>query len=145
MKYTSYLIFVIIIAYSCNSNKNNEANLMKDEISKETMDWIEKEGEKRQQVMRDYPNLFKSISATLFKHDPIGINFGENIDEYDPEAGSIIPRLKASNTVDDVQTIVHEEFIRWFGIETAGGRDKYHRIAVDIWELWKKYKEEKSG
>jgi len=36
------------------------------------------------------PALFAAITAVLFRHDPIGINFEINTDEYDPEAGTIL-------------------------------------------------------
>ena len=42
-----------------------------------------------------YGSLFDSITALLFRHDPIGINFEDNTDEYEPEARTILPRLKA--------------------------------------------------
>lgn len=84
----------------------------------------------------EYGNLVYSISGILLTHDPIGINFGFNTDEYDPETGTILPRLKTCRSAEDVTTVVHEEFQQWFGSDTAGSRDKYNLIAAEIWELW---------
>jgi len=35
--------------------------------------------------------------------------------------------------------VVHEEFVRWFGVETAGPVSKYWPIGFEIWELWKQH------
>ena len=94
------------------------------------------EGENKR-LKAKYGSLFDSITALLFRHDPIGINFEDNTDEYEPEARTILPRLKACHRAEDVLTVVHEEFVRWFEVETAGPREKYQEIADDIWLLWK--------
>jgi hypothetical protein len=57
------------------------------------------------------------VSAVLFEIDPMGINFESNTDEYEPEAGTIIPRLGQASTVQDVEALIHEEFCHWFGAE----------------------------
>lgn len=59
--------------------------------------------------------LFDEVSAALFAADPVGINFGDNTDEYDPQTGTILPRLRGAHSADDVQVLVYEEFCRWFG------------------------------
>jgi hypothetical protein len=68
--------------------------------------------EERAALSRSYKDLLDEVSAILFRHDPIGINFEDNTDEYDSEAGTILPRLKVGMTVGEVQRVVHEEFIR---------------------------------
>jgi len=72
------------------------------------------------------------ISAIIFRHDPIGINFEENTNEYEPEAGTILTRLRSDMSVREATGIVHEEFIRWFGREDAGSREKYSALAAEI-------------
>ena len=73
----------------------------------------------------------------LFEADPIGINFGDNTDEYEPETGTILPKLARAKSVDDVQTIVHEEFCRWFDEVDVGARENYKEVSVKIWEAWR--------
>jgi hypothetical protein len=89
-------------------------------------------------VRREFGGLFQEASSILFKHDPIGINFEENTDEYDPEAGTILPRLSGCGSALEVQQIVFEEFCRWFGRETAGDETRYGTIAEELWALWSK-------
>ncbi|MBC3767461.1 hypothetical protein H8B19_16405 [Neptunicella marina] len=72
----------------------------------------------------------------MFKHDPIGINFEDNTDEYDPEAGTVIPRLPSCKSADDVVTVLHEEFNYWFGADTAGNRSRYKELGTEIWSIW---------
>jgi hypothetical protein len=90
----------------------------------------------RDAIKREYGTLFASISDALFEADPIGINFDDNTDEYEPEAGTIIPRLGSAKSAEDVQAIVYEEFCGWFDPKTAGPREKYASVSAKIWDLW---------
>lgn len=90
----------------------------------------------RKSVRRQNPELFEAVSSLMFQHDAIGINFTTNTDEYEPEAGTVIPRLASCSSVDDVMTVLHEEFVRWFGSEIAGELQRYSELANDIWALW---------
>ncbi|MFJ8916848.1 hypothetical protein [Amycolatopsis sp. NPDC102389] len=45
--------------------------------------------EVRRRLVADRRDLVASIEVLLFRHDPIGINFEYNTDEYQPEAESI--------------------------------------------------------
>lgn len=102
---------------------------------------IKKLEDQRRSLSRSYRDLMDEISAVLFKHDPIGINFEENTDEYDPEAGTIVPRLKHGMTLDQVERIVWEEFVRWFESETAGPQNRYRDIAADILLIYSRWSE----
>jgi hypothetical protein len=92
--------------------------------------------EDRRRLRSEYEDLFDKVAALLFRFDPIGINFDDNQGEYEPEAGTILPRLNACKSPDDAFTAVHEEFARWFGADTAGPRERYAPIASEIWQLW---------
>jgi hypothetical protein len=87
----------------------------------------------RKALRREYGELYDRLSRLLFKWDPIGINFEENTDEYEPEVGTILPRLRSCATADDVQKVVHDEFCRWFDADQAGPLESYERIGRDIW------------
>jgi hypothetical protein len=91
---------------------------------------------KREQLKKQYGSLFDTVAGLLFEDDPMGINFNDNTDEYDPETGAILPRLTGAKSARDVQTIVHEEFCQWFDPDGAGSRDAYREVSVKIWEAW---------
>jgi hypothetical protein len=91
---------------------------------------------RRSYVKRRYANLFDEASALLFRHDPIGINLEDNTDEYDPEVGTILPRLSRCHSSADARKVVFEEFCKWFGPETAGDEMRYDAIAAELWLLW---------
>ena len=97
--------------------------------------------DKRSKLKYRYKALYSTVEAILFYHDPIRINFGFNTDEYDPEVGTILPRLKNANSERDVVDIVHEEFVRWFGTKLAGDKEQlvYRHIASDVWQAWLKF------
>lgn len=99
---------------------------------------LEQERVARQHVRTTDPEFFGAVSKLMFEHDPISINFGENTDEYEAEAGTVLPRLSSCASADDVTTVVHEEFLRWFGKDTAGERRRYTSLGKDIWVLWKR-------
>jgi hypothetical protein len=90
----------------------------------------------RDAIKRQYGTLFAAISDALFQADPVGINFDDNTDEYEPEAGTIIPRLGSAKSAEDVQAIVYDEFCRWFSPLDAGPTEKYASVSARIWELW---------
>lgn len=83
------------------------------------------------------------MAAILFRHDPIGINFEQNTDEYEPEVGTLLPRLSQALSPEDVQTLLHEEFVRWFDADIAGPKAKYAPIADEIWNLWQRHVEQR--
>lgn len=85
-------------------------------------------------MKRRYGVAYRRLNDILFSEDPIGINFKENTDEYEPEVGTILPRLRDCRSKDDVERIVHEEFVRWFDVLTAGPRAKYQQIAQRVWD-----------
>jgi len=88
----------------------------------------------------EYGELFDATAELLFRHDPISISFDNpNTDEYEPEVGTILPRLGACNSADDVLKVVHEEFVRWFEKDTAGPPERYAKIASELWQLWQEH------
>lgn len=93
----------------------------------------------RQRLKHKYGELYDEVQEILFRNDPIGINFGINTDEYEPEVGTILPRLKEAHSPEDLQNIIHQEFIRWFGADIAGSKTEYTTIAQEIWDAYKKH------
>jgi hypothetical protein len=95
--------------------------------------------EHRRGLRAEYGALYDSIAALLFRHDPIGVNFDDNTDEYEPEVDTILPRMRGCYSSDDVLRVVHEEFVSWFDSSTAGSPERYERIASEIWQLWQSH------
>jgi hypothetical protein len=96
--------------------------------------------EKRKAIRLQYGKLFDALSKLLFELDPISINFETNTDEYEPEVGTIIPRLTHAESEADVREIVHEEFCKWFDSKTAGPIENYDAIAPRICMEWQRHK-----
>ena len=87
-----------------------------------------------EEMRRLYSVAFERLSSILLIEDPVGINLVENIDEYAPEVGTILPRLRDCRSEDDVRRVVHEEFAKWFGTSTAGPTEKYQAVAKRVWQ-----------
>ncbi len=96
--------------------------------------------QERRRLRMAYGELDGDAAALLFRHDPIGINFDTNPDEYEPEVGTILPKLRICESASDVLQVVHEEFVRWFGPITAGPKERYVEISAEIWQLWQSYR-----
>jgi len=95
--------------------------------------------QERRQLREKYRNLYDATIALLFRHDPVGINFEHNTDEYEPEAGTILPKLQDCRSADDCRQVVYSEFVRWFA-NSAGSKEHYEPIANELWELWENYR-----
>ena len=52
----------------------------------------------RQAIRREYGELYDRVPQMFFEADPIGINFGDNADEYEPEVDTILPRAMVHGT-----------------------------------------------
>jgi hypothetical protein len=104
-----------------------------------TPDEVRLHRERRKKLSASYQQLLNEISSILFRHDPIGINFEDNTDEYDAEAGTILTRLRRDFSAEQTTTMVHEEFVRWFEPETAGPRERYATVAAEILTAYQKW------
>ena len=105
------------------------------EFPPEVAERIDRARAARREVQEKDPIFFAAVSGAMFEHDPIGINFEDNTDEYDAEAGTVIPRLQSCLSAEDVALVLHEEFQAWFGSETAGEIAAYRALAARIWLL----------
>lgn len=85
----------------------------------------------------EYGKLFDQVTEILFRHDPIGLDFEDNTDEYQPEARTILPRLRTCHSSDDVVTVAFEEFQKWFHPHGVGDKERYRALGKEIWNVWK--------
>jgi len=99
--------------------------------------------EGRRRLRAEYGELFDEIAALLFQHDPIGINYDHNTDEYEVETETILPRLSGCRSADDVLQVVHEEFVRWFDTVIAGPRERYAEVSREIWRIFQQYRRDR--
>ena len=87
-----------------------------------------------------YGALYTKVSRLLREADPIRlIAIGAPGEEYDIEVRTILPRLHDAKSPDDVQRIVHEEFVHWFTAEIAGSVEQYADVCKNIWEARNKF------
>ena len=97
-----------------------------------------KRRQERERLRHAQPQLFAELAAVLAEHDPVGlVSIGAPRDEYDPEVGTILPRLQAATDSADVQRILVEEFDSWFGVDTPKlSAAKFADVAEDVWAVW---------
>jgi hypothetical protein len=70
--------------------------------------------------------LVAAVERAIDDADPIGLlEGGAGADEYGPEIGTIVPRVMKPQSVEEVTTVLHEEFLRWVGDDIAGPRHAY--------------------
>ena len=93
--------------------------------------------DRQKSLKKVYGELYVQVSRLVREADPIGlIAIGTPKDEYDIEVGTILPRLREATSARDVQRIVHEEFVHWFGTEIAGPPEIYATVSEEIWKTW---------
>jgi len=100
------------------------------------MEWVKEEIRKRKVLQEENPELFAEVAEILLKHDLIKIDYEVNPDEYEPEAGTIIPRLPDCSNAIEARKVIHAELVKWFDDELAGKEDDYTDLASDIWQAW---------
>jgi hypothetical protein len=128
-------LLVLLANPGCSEPKHmTSSDDQRDWLDDRPANWIENARLSREKLRVEHADLFASVSAILFECDPIGINFDDNTDEYDAEAGSIIPRLRECSSEHDTRRIIHEEFQKWFS-DTAGDESRYTECALKIWAL----------
>ncbi len=99
------------------------------------MEWIKLESKNRRKLKQQNPAFFCQVAEILLKHDLMKIDYEVNPDEYEPEAGTIIPRLTECSGYLDARKMIYEEFIRWF-YDDVGSESEYTDAAKEIWNAW---------
>jgi len=89
------------------------------------------------EVKQSQADIFFSVREIINKHDPADlIVIGAPEDEYDPEVKTIVYQLKNDQTIDQIQDLVYQEFIRWFNEKAIyGERESYLKMSIEIHEL----------
>ncbi|MEA2164986.1 MAG: hypothetical protein QOK37_3113 [Thermoanaerobaculia bacterium] len=93
----------------------------------------EEEKRRRSELKIKYAALFASFAEILFRLDPAGINFEVNPDEYEPEVGTILPRVIDVTSAEEIVPVLREEFFRWFGGIKRPGIE-YEEMAAELFE-----------
>ena len=82
-----------------------------------------------------YQSFVVAVERAIADSDPIGLlEGGAPADEYGPEIGTIVPRVLNAQSVEEVTSVLHQEFLGWFGDDTAGPRHAYEAPAGEIWK-----------
>lgn len=88
----------------------------------------------RKALKRQYKGVFAELTRAFFEADPAGINFDTNTDEYEPEVGTVLPRLTGARSAADVKNILIEEFTFWF--EGSYDPKRLAELSETVWQLW---------
>jgi predicted aconitase len=84
-----------------------------------------------------YEDLFLEVREILNRHDPMDlISLGAPESEYEPEVGTILPRLKEAKGPRKVRSIVRGEFKHWFGEAPSNLK----AIADDVWAALERFR-----
>lgn len=92
----------------------------------------------REELRRQYGQLFDACVREFYRTDPIHLAPHAPLDEYEPQVVTVLPRLQECAGQADVQRVLHEEFARWFGPESAGSIDRYSTLSYTVWALYQR-------
>jgi hypothetical protein len=88
----------------------------------------------------EYPGLFADLASYLYEYDPMGLNYGMNADEYEPEVGTILPRLFESTSAAEIAPVIRDEFERWFGSGLRIENATYDELAEGVLQILNRYR-----
>lgn len=88
----------------------------------------------RDELLRRHGVAGQRLNDILFDEDPALVNFEVNIDEYEPEVRTILPRLRDCRSSEEVEQVLREELQRWFGYDALVSTAKYQKIAQRVWD-----------
>jgi hypothetical protein len=94
----------------------------------------------RKRLKQQYGALFEDLSALLYHLDPMGLNYEVNPDEYEPEVGTILPRVLELESAAQVEAVIREEFDLWFGSGTAIEDAMYDELACEVLAVLNQYR-----
>ena len=63
------------------------------------------------------------------------IGMGAPEEEYEAEVSLVVSRMKSCESVESLQTMIHEIFVGRFDESSAGTVDRYKSVAERIWAL----------
>jgi hypothetical protein len=95
------------------------------EVSREAAE----DKERRKELKLHYQSEFAALLEILTRFDFEGIAIVP--DEYEPEVGTILPRLSEAGSPGDVAEIIRQEFLRWFGSDRPASH--YAEAAREVW------------
>ena len=81
----------------------------------------------------------KIWTYALIKHaidqaDPIHLlEIGAPDDAYEPEIREIASRIGRCTTLEEIELLLHEVFVKWFDEQIAGPGEQYRGVAEVIW------------
>jgi hypothetical protein len=87
----------------------------------------------RDELLRRHGVAGHRLNDILFDEDPALVNFEVNIDEYEPEVWTILPRLRVCRSSEEVEQVLREELQEWFGDQALISTAKCQRIAQRVW------------
>lgn len=84
----------------------------------------------------EYGPFWPWLVECLFRHDPMGLDFGDNRDEYEAEAADILTRLPNLKNAEQVTSETHAIFTRWFDGIDVGREASYAALGAEVWATW---------
>ncbi len=83
------------------------------------------------------PLNLETMSRLLIRYDPVDLYLEDarNLDEYEPEAKSILQGLPQCASERACLELVWNVFRAYFGPNLSGPRDKYRKLSAEIWRL----------
>jgi hypothetical protein len=81
-----------------------------------------------------HSQISELIKRAIDKADPIHLlEIGAPDDEYESEIREVTSRVRKCTNLEEVQTLLHEVFVKWFDERIAGPKELYRAPAEVIW------------
>lgn len=90
--------------------------------------------EERARLRAGAPTVFAKLASAFFEVDPAGVNYETNLDEYDSQVATVLPRLTFARSEGDVAQILREEFDDSF--DGSYDTRRLDQLAERTWAIW---------
>lgn len=93
----------------------------------------------RERLKARHEPLFRELVAYFYRMDPMQRRLGSNRDQYEPEVGTILPRVFDLDSAGPVARVVEEEIHRWWKDGIRSEHVSYDDLATGILEIMERH------
>ena len=88
-------------------------------------------------LRQKFDELRSIVDLAVRREDPMGLlATNAPLNEYDPEVGTILPKLKTALSEEHLAEIIGREFSKWFGEDFSRKDSSIKNMAHEIWDKY---------
>src|SRR5262245_61945824 len=94
----------------------------------------------RSRLKAEHEDLFDDLAAYFLDADPMERNLGSYGDEYEPEVGTILPRVRGLDSVAPIAAVLRQELARWWNRDIRSDGPSYEEMAAGVLTILERHR-----